>query len=270
MSSRNSTAIFVSDQSHQGPPFLAPPSSVEVSGPSAFSRSRTAAVERARSSMRCQRCPLARNTRRRKAKYGHSSIGSTQAACDQYSKAWLPDQYAAPRPPGRPRRAGRTGPARASGPAPRSCRAAPRPSWRSMPRTPARRSGAPSSPWARSAMRRASSALRVVTGLGGFVMRIRRRRPHRQPRAASCPPLGPRPPWATGSALLVRQVGRGLGSDQSEGSREPIQASRRSPRWTMWERRVPSMGSPRLRATRPGGLVADVGDPFEAFDAEAR
>ena len=40
------------------------------------------------------------------------------------------------------------------------------PRWRSTPRTPARRSGAPRKPWARRAMRRASSAVRVATGGG--------------------------------------------------------------------------------------------------------
>ncbi len=41
VSSSHSTAILTSDQSHQGPPALAPPSWVAVSGPSARSRAST-------------------------------------------------------------------------------------------------------------------------------------------------------------------------------------------------------------------------------------
>jgi len=85
VSSSHSTAIFTSDQSHHGPPPLAPPSWVAVSGPSA--RSRASTFSQASGEIWCHRTPLARNARRRKAKYGHCSIGSTQAACAQYSKA---------------------------------------------------------------------------------------------------------------------------------------------------------------------------------------
>ena len=41
MSSSHSAAILVSDQSHHGPPFLAPPSSLAVSGPSPRRRAST-------------------------------------------------------------------------------------------------------------------------------------------------------------------------------------------------------------------------------------
>ena len=85
VSSSHSTAILTSDQSHHGPPALAPPSWVAVSGPSA--RSRASTLSQVSWLIRCHRWPRARNARRRKAKYGHCSIGSTQAACAQYSKA---------------------------------------------------------------------------------------------------------------------------------------------------------------------------------------
>ena len=93
VSSSHSTAIFVSDQSHHWPPFLAPPSSVAVSGPSARSWSTTGRSAPGPPG-RVQRWPRARQARRRKAKCGHSSMGRMQAACDQYSKAWPPVQYA--------------------------------------------------------------------------------------------------------------------------------------------------------------------------------
>ena len=85
VSSSHSTAILTSDQSHHGPPALAPPNWVAVSGPSA--RSRASTLSQVSRGIWCQRQPLARSARRRKAKYGHCSIGSTQAACAQYSKA---------------------------------------------------------------------------------------------------------------------------------------------------------------------------------------
>ena len=85
VSSSHSTATLTSDQSHHGPPALAPPSWVAVSGPSA--RSRASTLSQASWLIRCHRWPRARNARRLKAKYGHCSIGSTQAACAQYSKA---------------------------------------------------------------------------------------------------------------------------------------------------------------------------------------
>jgi len=43
VSSSHSTAILVSDQSHQAPPFLAPPSCVALSGPSDLSLASTSA-----------------------------------------------------------------------------------------------------------------------------------------------------------------------------------------------------------------------------------
>ena len=64
-SSSHSTAIFVSDQSHQAPPFLAPPSWVAVSGPSARSLASTSA--QTFSWLWCQRMPRARSARRRNA-----------------------------------------------------------------------------------------------------------------------------------------------------------------------------------------------------------
>jgi len=64
VSSSHSTATFVSDQSHQAPPFLAPPSWVAFSGPSARSLARTSS--QAFSGTWCQRMPRAANARRRK------------------------------------------------------------------------------------------------------------------------------------------------------------------------------------------------------------
>jgi hypothetical protein len=84
-SSSHSTAILTSDQSHHSPPRRAPPSSVTVIGPLAFSAAST--FGQASWGTSCQRQPRSRNHRRRKPNIGHSSIGSTQAACDQYSKA---------------------------------------------------------------------------------------------------------------------------------------------------------------------------------------
>lgn len=170
VSSSHSTAILVSDHSNHSPPFLAPPSPVEVSGPSARSRSRTVLVERSLSWRTCQRWPRARRARRRNAKCGHSSIGRMQAACDQYSKACRSDQYAASTA-GRP-----TAPRRAYGIS--SCERArteivsswTAPRWRRTPRTPPRRSGAPRKPCARSAIRRASSADRDTVGGGTVVI----------------------------------------------------------------------------------------------------
>ncbi len=89
MSSSHSAAILVSDQSHHGPPFLAPPSSLAVSGPSARNRASTSPQLFSWSSSTCQRFPLARRARRLNAYAGQSSSGTTHAACDQYSNVEL-------------------------------------------------------------------------------------------------------------------------------------------------------------------------------------
>src|SRR5271169_2347590 len=89
VSSSHSTAILVSDQSHQGPPFLAPPSSLAVSGPSSRRRANTSLQVLSFSCSTCQRLPFSRLARRLNAYAGQSSSGSTQAAWDQYSNVSL-------------------------------------------------------------------------------------------------------------------------------------------------------------------------------------
>ena len=90
MSSSHSAAILVSDQSHHGPPFLAPPSWFAVSGPvvtQAGHAPRRSVLSC--SSSTCQRFPLASRALRLNPYAGQSSSGSTQAACDQYSNVAL-------------------------------------------------------------------------------------------------------------------------------------------------------------------------------------
>jgi hypothetical protein len=70
-------AIFASDQSHQGPPFLAPPMSAVVMGPLSRTCSRILSTLSGRS---CQRYFLSRKYLRLKAYRGQSSIGRMQAA----------------------------------------------------------------------------------------------------------------------------------------------------------------------------------------------
>ena len=79
---------------------------------------------------------------------------------------------------GRPRRAGRTGSARASGPAPRSCRAARRPATAARRGRPPAGPGRPGTPGPAAPIRRASSADSVSWGGGRTVMPAQRRTAH--------------------------------------------------------------------------------------------
>ena len=165
---RRSTATLVPDQSHHSLAFFAPPNSVAVSGPSArswlsdlvvASRVRQVVVQRWRGRGRrgggrrsaatprragCRR--RATSTRRRGSRRGPVGLLRPSSRPTAPSRAYGTSSWE-----------------RASTEIVSSCTA---PRCRSTPRTPARRSGAPRKPWARRAIRRASSRGEGGTGAG--------------------------------------------------------------------------------------------------------
>ncbi len=77
--------ILWSLQSHHSALALAPPSSLVVSGPSAFRRALI--WSQTPSGTLCHRHPRSRYARRLNANSGQSAMGMTDAACAQYSNA---------------------------------------------------------------------------------------------------------------------------------------------------------------------------------------